>query len=347
MQALFEGFVRASVTAIEQRDPTTSGHSQRVADLTVALAKAVDRCRRAAGGDEVLGRRPARDRGGGAAARLRQGRGARARAGQAAKKLFDWELTLVEERLDHLRTAARLRLAERELIAMRDGSIDVEAARRAFTAELLQIERWREVVRRANEPALLPEAVEAEIHEVAAARSHTPDKVLRILDDAHLDGAAGSPRQPPPNTSASEVQNHVRHTFEFLRQIPWGQRPEAACPRSPGCTDEAVPGRQRRYPRGGARPAGDPDPGAMMTVADIFDALTAADRPLQKSGAPGGQWRSTSSTPRPDAGKLDRVVLEVFVKARVYDRLVTCREAASEPRRKPMTGAGKGSMLGG
>ena len=43
IQALFEGFVQASVTAIESRDPTTSGHSFRVADFTVALATAVDR----------------------------------------------------------------------------------------------------------------------------------------------------------------------------------------------------------------------------------------------------------------------------------------------------------------
>jgi hypothetical protein len=42
IQALFEGFVRASVTAIESRDPTTSGHSFRVADLTVGLAEAAD-----------------------------------------------------------------------------------------------------------------------------------------------------------------------------------------------------------------------------------------------------------------------------------------------------------------
>jgi GAF domain-containing protein len=40
---LFEGFVKASVSAIEQRDPATSGHSFRVANLTIALAEAVDR----------------------------------------------------------------------------------------------------------------------------------------------------------------------------------------------------------------------------------------------------------------------------------------------------------------
>src|SRR5262249_21661330 len=158
-----------SVTAIEQRDPTTSGHSQRVADLTVALAQAVD-----ATSSGPLS--PVRF----SVEELREievagllhdfGKvGVREHVLVKAKKLFEWELALVEERLDHRRAAARLRLAERELAAMR-GEGDVEAARRTFTAELLQIERWREVVRRANEPTLLPEAVEAAVHEVAAVR---------------------------------------------------------------------------------------------------------------------------------------------------------------------------------
>jgi HD-GYP domain-containing protein (c-di-GMP phosphodiesterase class II) len=43
IRAIFEGFVRASVDAIEARDPTTSGHSRRVADFTVGLAQASKR----------------------------------------------------------------------------------------------------------------------------------------------------------------------------------------------------------------------------------------------------------------------------------------------------------------
>ena len=42
IKALFESFVQASVTAIESRDPTTSGHSGRVAELTVGLARKLD-----------------------------------------------------------------------------------------------------------------------------------------------------------------------------------------------------------------------------------------------------------------------------------------------------------------
>ncbi len=43
IETLFEGFVQAAVTAIEQRDPTTSGHSHRVSQMTVGLAEIVDR----------------------------------------------------------------------------------------------------------------------------------------------------------------------------------------------------------------------------------------------------------------------------------------------------------------
>ncbi|MDC0671600.1 HD family phosphohydrolase [Nannocystis radixulma] len=313
VQALFEGFVRASVTAIEQRDPTTSGHSQRVADLTVALAKAVD----AAGGPLADVKFTSEE--------LREievagllhdfGKvGVREHVLVKAKKLFDWELALVEERLDHLRTAARLRLAERELVALRTGDLDVEAARRAFTAELMQIERWREVVRRANEPALLAGAVEAEIHEVAAARCSTPDRELRILDDAHLTALLVA-RGSLTEHERSEVQNHVRHTFEFLRQIPWGQRLKRV-PEIAGMHHEYLDG--SGYPRGAAA-AAIPIQARMMTVADIFDALTAADRPYKKA-VPVDKALDILHA-EADAGKLDRVVLEVFVKARVYDRI--------------------------
>src|SRR4029079_12854494 len=42
IQALFDGFVQASVTAIEQRDPSTAGHSGRVEKLTSGLARALN-----------------------------------------------------------------------------------------------------------------------------------------------------------------------------------------------------------------------------------------------------------------------------------------------------------------
>src|SRR3989338_318628 len=44
IQSLFEGFVRASITAIESRDPSTGGHSERVAKMSGSLARVTTEC---------------------------------------------------------------------------------------------------------------------------------------------------------------------------------------------------------------------------------------------------------------------------------------------------------------
>src|SRR5262249_17749341 len=49
IEQLFEGFVRASVVAIESRDPTTAGHSGRVAQLSVGLCDVLPRAGSSAG----------------------------------------------------------------------------------------------------------------------------------------------------------------------------------------------------------------------------------------------------------------------------------------------------------
>ena len=89
IRSIFEGFVRASVQAIEQRDPTTSGHSLRVSVLSVRLAEqrrpacaAAPYARRALQPPRPAGARVRR-----AAARLRQDRRARAGAGQGQEAL--------------------------------------------------------------------------------------------------------------------------------------------------------------------------------------------------------------------------------------------------------------------
>lgn len=314
VQALFEGFVRASVTAIEQRDPTTSGHSQRVADLTVALAQAVDRAD--AGPLAQVRFSPDELREIEVAGLLHDfGKvGVREHVLVKAKKLHDWELALVLGRLDHLRTTARLRLAERQLDALRSGRGEDLAAWRACEAELAQIDQWREVVLRANEPALLHEAVEAAIHEVAAVRLESEGLKLSILDDAHL-AALLIPRGSLTPQERAEVQNHVRHTHEFLSKIPWG-RALARVPEIAGKHHEYLDG--TGYPHG--VPASEiPLQARMMTVADIFDALTASDRPYKKA-VPVDQALDILHA-ESAAGKLDREVLAVFVGGRVFERL--------------------------
>ena len=89
IRTLFEGFVDASVIAIEQRDPTTSGHSRRVATMSVALAEDAWTALGSGPFADVRFSRDAdpADRVRGRAARFRQGRRPREGAGQGEEAL--------------------------------------------------------------------------------------------------------------------------------------------------------------------------------------------------------------------------------------------------------------------
>src|SRR5213075_220386 len=76
-----------------------------------------------------------------------------------------------------------------------------------------------------------------------------------------------------------EIESHVVHTYNFLKKIPWG-RDMADLPRIAGAHHEYLNG--RGYPRHMASPD-IPIESRMMTIADIFDALTASDRPYKKA----------------------------------------------------------------
>jgi hypothetical protein len=103
-EQLFEGFVNASVKAIEQRDPTTSGHSFRVATLSVETVKLLNRIDSGRFKDisfnddaikEVEYASLLHDFG-----KL----GVREQVLVKAKKLYPWELELLLERFDHIRS---------------------------------------------------------------------------------------------------------------------------------------------------------------------------------------------------------------------------------------------------
>src|SRR2546426_9485370 len=103
IENLFDGFVNAAVKAIEQRDPTTSGHSQRVCKMTVALAEAVDREPRGRYGDLRFSREQMKE--------IRYASllhdfgkvGVREEVLVKAKKLYPSQLELIKQRFDFVK----------------------------------------------------------------------------------------------------------------------------------------------------------------------------------------------------------------------------------------------------
>jgi len=70
-----------------------------------------------------------------------------------------------------------------------------------------------------------------------------------------------------------------------------------------------------------------------MTIADIYDALTASDRPYKKSIPPSEALDILEQERR--AGHLDDALLDVFVEARIYEQALTPRQPLNRRQTPP------------
>jgi HD-GYP domain-containing protein (c-di-GMP phosphodiesterase class II) len=113
-----------------------------------------------------------------------------------------------------------------------------------------------------------------------------------------------------------EIESHVVHTYNFLENIPWGRK-LGAIPTIAGSHHEKLDG--TGYPRG---LKGDEIriESRMMTIADIFDALTASDRPYKKA-VPLEKALDILGYEVKD-GKCDKELLRIFVESRVWQRVL-------------------------
>jgi HD-GYP domain-containing protein (c-di-GMP phosphodiesterase class II) len=319
IRTLFEGFVRASVTAIESRDPTTSGHSFRVADLTVALAQAVDR-------DEHGAFRHVRF----SRAEMKEIRyasllhdfgkvGVREEVLVKAKKLQPWQLELIRLRGEIIKRGLELKYAQRKLDhllhAGPESFADVSAAWDAELSALVgELHQCLKTVAAANEPAVMAEDCATSVQDLAlrAFVDHLGERhtVLTPGEARILSIARGSLTEE----EYREIQSHVAHTFQFLSQIPW-TRELRRVPDIARAHHEKLDG--SGYPEG-RRAAEIPIQSRMMTISDIFDALTASDRPY-KAAVPVERALDILSDER-RAGALDPSLLDLFVELKPWER---------------------------
>ena len=320
IERLFEGFVTAAVTAIEQRDPTTFGHSGRVAAMTVGLAEMVDRSTEPAFRTVNFTREQLKE--------IRYAGllhdfgkvGVREQVLVKAKKLYPPDLSLIRGRYAFIRRSAEAEYhrARADFLAQR-GRDGYEAFLAQLDARYREdteaLEHFLRTVLQANEPTVLPEGSFEEL--LAYAEKHFPD----------IDG------QPQPYLSDDEVrfltirkgsldeaerleiESHVTHTYRFLLQIPW-TRELAQIPLIAYGHHEKLDG--SGYPRKvAAREI--PIQTRMMTISDIFDALTAADRPYKR--AVPLQKALDIMHEEVKSGMLDAELLRAFTEGKVFERV--------------------------
>jgi HD-GYP domain-containing protein (c-di-GMP phosphodiesterase class II) len=320
IERLFEGFVTAAVYAIESRDPTTFGHSGRVASLTVGLAEAVDR-----GGEGPYNRlRFTREQ-------LREIRyagllhdfgkvGVREQVLVKQKKLYPADLDVIRHRFAYLMQGLDLEFERKATQTLLAGGRERYDAVRAEldqerAARRAELERYLEAVVRANEPTVLPEGSFEELMKLGERTIVDPDGETRPLLSGEEIRFLTIRKGNLDDQERREIESHVTHTFRFLEQIPW-TRELKGIPEIAYGHHEKLNG--RGYPR---QVGGDQIPvqTRMMTISDIFDALTASDRPYKRA-LPKERALDILGAEAKE-GLLDQHLLRTFIDARVFDVL--------------------------
>jgi HD-GYP domain-containing protein (c-di-GMP phosphodiesterase class II) len=313
VRTIFEGFVRASVSAIEQRDPTTSGHSLRVSVLSVRLAELADRADAGPLRDVRFTRRDLKELEYAALLHDFGKIGVREQVLAKAKKLHAHELEQVRARFAFARKAAEADVLARKLQAIQAGTGTSEFARldEELAARLAELdEAWR-LVLEANEPTVLRKGDFTRIAELGRRIYMGPDGPTPLLLPSEIESL-----QITKGTLTEEeiamIRSHVVHTRDFLSRIPWGKSflriPEIA-----GAHHEKLNG--KGYPDGLVAEQ-IPIQSKIMAIADIYDALTARDRPYKRA-VPVERALAILDLEVRDC-HIDADLVQLFVEAEVY-----------------------------
>ncbi len=286
---MFEGFVAASVNAIEARDPVTAGHSERVADYTVELAEVVNDVETGRLRDIYLDEEELRE--------LRY-----------AALLHDFGKIAVGE--DVIQKGTRLPQGRMELIRQRFETVKELQYRRRLYRHVRSLEADGVAPGGSASDGTDLERLEQqhrqycqqfdellEFIEQVATKGYLEDEDIERVKSIGEQTFIGPDGNEHSLLTPSEVENlcirkgtlneeewaemrsHAALSESYLDQIPWSDE-LSQVPCIAGAHHEKLDG--SGYPKGIAGDELMPQV-RMLTISDIFDALTASDRPYRKA----------------------------------------------------------------
>jgi HD-GYP domain-containing protein (c-di-GMP phosphodiesterase class II) len=317
---LFRRFVDAAVKAIESRDPTTQGHSRRVADMTTELAKVTNRVVRGPYAGFRLSVEQVRELKYASLLHDFGKVGVKERVLVKATKLYHGELSLVRQRFKTIRRTLEAEHLRKMLDRLLEGDAtleQIEQMKARLAKELETVDEARQVVETANKPTVLDHHDFERLESLSGLAYTDVDGLEQPYLETDELLALSIPRGTLTPQERKLIESHVNHTYDFLLTIPW-TRDLQEIPELAWSHHEKLDG--SGYPN--ERPAPKiPPQTRMMTISDIYDALTARDRPYK----PAIPTEKALEILEFDAtkGKIDRDLLDLFIEAKVFEHGIT------------------------
>ena len=317
LQNLFESFINLINAAIDDKSPYTSGHCERVPVLTMLLAEGVNNIKVGPLKDFAL---TDKDRYELRIAGLLHDCGKVTTPVHVVDKatkletIFD-RISLVDTRFEVVKRDAEIAILKAKLAALEKGDRQAPGElERDFALRLREIDADREFLRTCNVggEAMRPEDQER-VKQIAAKYcwrdvEGKQSEFLTANELENLTIRAGT-------LTAAErqiINHHIEVTIQMLEALPWPKHLKKV-PEYAGGHHERMDG--KGYPRGLNREQMSVQ-ARLMGIADIFEALTARDRPYKK-----GKTLSESLSILGKfklGGHIDPDLFDVFMWEKVY-----------------------------
>ncbi|MFQ5817699.1 MAG: HD domain-containing phosphohydrolase [Terriglobia bacterium] len=318
IQNLFEDFVRAAVYAIEQRDPTTSGHSDRVSTLTCGLAETVDKVDTGPYAPLHFSREQMKEIRYAALLHDFGKVGVREEVLVKAKKLHPLQLNIVRQRFDYIRKALETEYAKRKIdcllrVSPHEAAETLSLLDQEYQLRLGELDDFLQFILQVNEPTVLPEGNFEKLLEIAKRTYRDPHGLEHNYVTPEEVRFLIIPKGSLDPDERKQIESHVEQSFDFLRRIPWNKEVNKI-PIIARAHHEFLNGTGYPYQLRGEQI---PPQTRIMTISDIFDALSAADRPYKKA-VPVERALNILGAMVKD-GQLDPVLFQLFVDAKIFE----------------------------
>ncbi|CAD5954623.1 hypothetical protein PA905_00450 [Planktothrix agardhii CCAP 1459/11A] len=328
IENLFEGFVKASVEVIEARDPCTCGHSERVAELAVRLSQEVSQTNFGSLSEITFSERQLQELRYAALLHDFGKVGVPEAILTKPKKLYPTQLEVIRHRFalaqrtleaesiqrkyEHLLQHSAQKLPQEEECIFCQS---LQESDQKLSQSVTKLSKYWTILLEANEPKVLAEIPLNQLREVAQITYRDLDGEMKpLLTPEEIDQLLIHQGTLTPE-ERERIESHVSYTYAFLKQIPWTNDLKNV-PMIAYRHHEKLNG--TGYPLG-LTSADIPIQAQIITIADIYDALTAGDRPY-KSGLPTVtalkilQQEASKNTINADC-------LELFKQRKVYEVL--------------------------
>ena len=319
LERLFESFVNLINLAIDEKSPYTGGHCQRVPALTMMLAEAAHAVQ---DGPLAQFAMTDRDRYELKMAGLLHDCGKITTPVHVVDKatklqtLYD-RIGLVDTRFEVLKRDAELAALRRQLALRPVTDAAAEAqVQQALQQELATLDADRNFLRKANIGGEAMSAADQQrVRDMGVQRQWRNPQGLQTSfltaeEVENLTIRSGTLTQAERDI----INHHIVATNKMLETLPWPRHLKNV-PEYAGGHHERMDG--RGYPKGLTREQMSVQ-ARMMGIADVFEALTAADRPY-KSGMSLSQALGIMAKMR-DGGHIDPDLFDVFVSEGVHLR---------------------------